>query len=695
MGRWGDPPPAPPTHAQMAHLAGPRASAIPHKRRRDSMDDRPLAITCTPCRARKIKCDSTKPTCDNCARNPAECVYPVKLKPGLRPGTGTDMTRRLEALEERVLAQEARLAEHEARFAAMSPVAAPLQSQLQPQPQSSLSQLQPSASWATSGSSGGLLSTPLPFTAVLSPDTHLGFNSPASASASTTSFFDANLLPPDDIVRDLIALYTTTIAPWAPILSPQPLHPPWPITVYAIVVLTLRLSSDPRLASTKQQLRQAAKAHVLAHALESTDIASVQALALLALDLIGSEQSPSSWGILALLTRSAVHLGLITEDERGKTPHSSRSRLSRTSIIPPPATWAEDEERRRLFWLIFCLDRYACVSTGWDFALPDDGIRRRLPCADELWAGTEWQTTPLFSSVLYCDAVEAVPEAAQLSPMAYLVAVLDLLGRAHTLQTRTVEPHDTREAEHRKDMTMALTGAARRWFASLPDLPPGSMSLVIQAIYHATLLKLNAYYAYPALSTTPPQPYGDTCLSSARAVAGLCAAARELGFLHSSSPLFIWSAWVAARVLFVHDFVARRAAPRPEFEDILTALKDQAPYWGLANQYTRLLERAKRKWAAGTYDAAANPALPDAIHVLLDLRRTAYSAVGVDAGAEATAEEGVAAEEGVTDGGTGATLVASPPDMLGLGHLPAWAVQPLLGDLHSWFDLPAGLFEGV
>ncbi|CAK9782693.1 hypothetical protein CC85DRAFT_92279 [Cutaneotrichosporon oleaginosum] len=656
MGRWGDPPPTP--------IHG-------HKRRRESsIEDRPLAITCTPCRARKIKCDSTKPTCDNCAKNPAECVYPIKLKPGLRPGTGTDMTKRIEALEERVAEQAARLAEHEARFASLSQA----QAQVQPKPAAasgSAAAPGPSVSPSTSQwLSAGELLTPLPFagaTPIISPDMplDLGFGGTSPGAGSTTSFLDPHLLPPDDIVRDLIALYFSHIAPWAPILRPATYAPPWPITVYAIVVVTLRLSSDPRLTSSRQQYWRAAKSHVLSHAIESTSIASVQALALLALDLIGSEQGPSSWGILALLTRSAVHLGLISEDERRAPAHS----LSRTSIIPPPADWGEDESRRRLFWLIFCLDRYACVSTGWDFALPDFEIKRRLPCADELWAGSEWHTTPLYTPVLHRDAP---PNPAQLSPMAYLVEALDLLGRAHTLQTRTVEPSDAREVEHRKDMTMTLTSAARRWFSDLPPLEAGSMSLVIQAIYHATLLKLNAYYAYPALGTgTPPQPFGDTCMASAHALAHLCSAARDLGWRKASSPLFIWSTWVAARVLFVHDFVAHRDAPCAEFEEILAALKEQAPYWSLANQYTKLLERAKRKWAAGSaYDAEANPSLPDAIHVLLDLRRTAYSAVGAKGEA---------------------TPYVSPPDV-SLSHLPAWAVQPLLGDLHNWFDLPAGLF---
>lgn len=66
-----------------------------------------------------------------------------------------------------------------------------------------------------------------------------------------------------------------------------------------------------------------------------------------------------------------------------------------------------------------------------------------------------------------------------------------------------------------------------------------------------TLLKLNAYYAYPALSNGDPvEPYTSTCLTSTKAMVALCGSAREIGFARSSSPLFVWSSWVAARVLF-------------------------------------------------------------------------------------------------------------------------------------------------
>ncbi|WWD16251.1 hypothetical protein CI109_100677 [Kwoniella shandongensis] len=608
-----------------------------------------LSITCAPCRAKKIKCDSTKPTCINCSKNPQECHYPPKLKPGLRPGTGLEMIKRVEMLEDRIETYEARLCEQEARLSQI-PLAGPSFSYDHSQTPLSDPLLQSTTNAYNAIANG--MSNPLPpppnvppsipstisnppmppsnnpFPTDPSPTTsipfdHASFNistSPGINISSPSSFLDPNILPPDDIVRDLLSLFFTHIHPWAPILSPTipDFNPPWNIVHHAIVVVTLRLSKDPRLTGSKNLIKQRAKQHVLAHAIESTSISSVQALGLLALDLIGSEQGPSSWGILALLTRSAVHLGLATEEDSnpwvGRAPVPS---LSRTIIIPPSTNWQEDESRRRLFWLIFCLDRYACVSTGWDFALPDFDIRRRLPCSDLIWAQPDWYQTPPFRSVLHRDPSEL--DLDDISPMAYLVEALDLLGRSHTLQTQMLEPGDARGLEARKDMTMTLTTTAKRWFVNLPleRITQVGLKLTIQAIHYAS-------------------------------VAALADSARPVGWATASTPLFIWGCWVAARVLF-----------------------EQAEYWGLANQYVKLLERAKRKWQNANTTASTTSSLPDAIHVLLDLRRTAYSAVHTN---------------------SSATPHVTPPDP-DLSHLPAWAVQPGLGDLYSWFDLPAGLFQ--
>lgn len=47
-------------------------------------------------------------------------------------------------------------------------------------------------------------------------------------------------------------------------------------------------------------------------------------------------------------------------------------------VLPEPQSFIEDESRRRLFWMVYLLDRYATVSTAFEFALDEKEIDRKL-----------------------------------------------------------------------------------------------------------------------------------------------------------------------------------------------------------------------------------------------------------------------------------------------------------------------------
>lgn len=47
-------------------------------------------------------------------------------------------------------------------------------------------------------------------------------------------------------------------------------------------------------------------------------------------------------------------------------------------VLPDAGSWIEEESRRRLFWQIYILDRYATVATAFDFCLDENAIDRRL-----------------------------------------------------------------------------------------------------------------------------------------------------------------------------------------------------------------------------------------------------------------------------------------------------------------------------
>jgi hypothetical protein len=64
--------------------------------------------------------------------------------------------------------------------------------------------------------------------------------------------------------------------------------------------------------------------------------------------------------------------------------------------VPPIQDWTALEERRRLFWVIFTLDRFCSVSTGWNTSLTSEDVHRRLPADGGYFTREEPVSTPFF-----------------------------------------------------------------------------------------------------------------------------------------------------------------------------------------------------------------------------------------------------------------------------------------------------------
>ena len=70
---------------------------------------------------------------------------------------------------------------------------------------------------------------------------------------------------------------------------------------------------------------------------------------------IGNGEPLKAWPVIGSLTRTVEYLQLSVEDEDRK----KRAALLRPlPSLPAPYNWVEEEERRRVFWNIFILDRY-------------------------------------------------------------------------------------------------------------------------------------------------------------------------------------------------------------------------------------------------------------------------------------------------------------------------------------------------
>jgi len=42
--------------------------------------------------------------------------------------------------------------------------------------------------------------------------------------------------------------------------------------------------------------------------------------------------------------------------------------------LSPPDYWTEREERRRTFWMAFCIDRYASIAAGWPMTIDERDV---------------------------------------------------------------------------------------------------------------------------------------------------------------------------------------------------------------------------------------------------------------------------------------------------------------------------------
>lgn len=78
---------------------------------------------------------------------------------------------------------------------------------------------------------------------------------------------------------------------------------------------------------------------------------------------IGNGESEKAWALIGSLTRTVDYLRLTVEPEDNSRTHGGLFRPQ--SPLAPPVDFIEEEERRRLFWNVFNLDRFCSSTTGW------------------------------------------------------------------------------------------------------------------------------------------------------------------------------------------------------------------------------------------------------------------------------------------------------------------------------------------
>jgi Fungal specific transcription factor domain len=627
--------------------------------------------------------DRGQPRCGWCTRNDHVCEYRERRKPGLRAGYGRDLERRLDRLEEMVIAHD-RLFD---KYLPSSPGApqdtagffqedslAPRESIPQTSPSQILEQNRlpesPLSHTSQKPQVPHTFSTPQSYRSMPGPlENHQAAQSSynlagaihnpntsvagPSYDARTRPVLDAAgcQSPPDGIVFSLANLYFEHINTWFPILhrettfkalfGPDTLTEADYILRDAIVATTLRFYNDPGLRlESRNEYHDSCKRRVLLYGLENSSVRSLQAMVILALDLTGSINGPPAWNLLSLITRNTIHLGIAAESTSSiSTPPRPSISTLRATVLSEPATWIEDEERRRLFWGAYILDRYATISTAFDFGLNEKEIDRRLPCDNALFAANIPVQTSWFSPEGRLSYTEHHTE--NLGSFAFYCELLGIISRIHLFLKRPVDIGSAAEVAQWQKSYRGLDDELTTWRASLPEQTseafvfqssPESMNkrinacwIMLHATCHTAVMRLHTSAAYPTFRSTFFKPSYNAiqrCIRAAKSVEDLGRWVVGTSRLDMLGPPFAFSLWVAARVLLVHASTVEPHAC-PDIGVFVSILTQMGRRWRVAERYAEILNRVVHEYQQSRLSVGSSEDQGTAatVKILADMRR--------------------------------------------------------------------------
>ncbi len=620
-------------------------------------------------------------------RNDHPCEYRERKKPGLRAGYGRELEGRLDRLETLLQEQGRQLAAHLADACTITSAPAVNSAMPRSSVQGITPEAQPRASFDAqssafanetpyqqpmidpnlrpSASRHGSLQFPpgqqgLSEQQMPQPPSHYTpsvHSHPITSPHSTTGYqgtqvFNehAAMLPPYDLLYALVDLYFKHVNNWLPLLDrkttldtlfgPSSLDEADRVLLHAIVATTLRFSQDPRLTpESRQHYHDTSKQRVQLFGLENSNVRALQALVILALDVTGTTNGPPAWNLLALISRSMVQLGLAVESSSSlASPMYPSIATLRASVLPEAKSWIEDEERRRLFWAVYLLDRYATIATAFEFALDEKEVDRRLPCRDDLFAANKPVETRWFRPPERPRYTTGVVDTH--GHFSYHCELMAILGHIHQFLKRPIDIGSLSDVEQWQGSYRALDSDLNAWHFSLPDefanitrlLKSGTPAkntncgwIMLHAAYCLTVIRLNSSAAYPS-QTSPifSSSYSamQRCLSAVENLRQLCRFVKLSGLLDKLGPPFAFAIWVGSRVMLVHGSTMDHEVD-PDIDFFVTTLSEMGEHWLVAKRYSEILHRVLGEYRQSHRASGVTGEIltPSTVKILADMRR--------------------------------------------------------------------------
>ncbi|QMW26525.1 hypothetical protein G4B84_001770 [Aspergillus flavus NRRL3357] len=359
-------------------------------------------------RAVPLNGDTETPACQSC-RSRVDCYYDyTKNKPGVKVGIIQTLTQRVESLEAQL---EALSAQNQAVSGIPSPASTVQDVNALRNLVSSLMEEWRENNTPPNDAPDQRLNSPPDrdvqdsTTSASGPETSR--KRPCPDPGSSVDYTSQVDLPPDNLINGILDAYFSVVHPFIPILH-EPLlrsrlrdpaeRPKLIPLLHAMMVCSLRYVANERLAAewstSHPGALQKSRDFVVLSSIDNLSVESAQSLIIIAFVHICDGNGGKAWPIVGALTRAVVYMGLHIEPDEGQQGDPC---IEPIRCLPPARVWTEMEERRRVFWNVFLLDRFCSFTTGWNMSLSSDDVKLRLPSDGTYWAKEEPVTTPFFN----------------------------------------------------------------------------------------------------------------------------------------------------------------------------------------------------------------------------------------------------------------------------------------------------------
>ncbi|EHA25871.1 hypothetical protein ASPNIDRAFT_43717 [Aspergillus niger ATCC 1015] len=310
---------------------------------------------CVACKRQKRRCDKLLPQCSLCFRTSRTCDYADTPK---SPPTAADLAT-----------LQARLTELEERLSSASASDS----------LSATAGVSRTDSLATESIAYDREPTSFPSALFLDIDCYKWSNMQLPRPAASIPMDILTILNQQNFILGTTSLYFDTIHPWMPIISKKRLDLGISLKDggpdIALLFLAMKLNTLPPPPGSEIHGAIYSSAKRFLATLEASGAVSfgyLQAMTSIAVYEYSHSIYPAAWMTVGACARLAELLGISPGKDTMK-------------IMRPAMTWTELEERRRVWWAIYILDRTISLGSRRRFCFPDPADTDVLPVDDDTW----------------------------------------------------------------------------------------------------------------------------------------------------------------------------------------------------------------------------------------------------------------------------------------------------------------------